>query len=362
MKVAVAMSGGVDSSVAAALMVEKYGQENVFGVTMKLYCYGEDEGSDKSCCSLDAIADAAAVCKQLSIRHYVINLEKEFQAEVIDDFVASYAAGLTPNPCVRCNQTIKYEHLVRKVQELGADKLVTGHYARISHDDQGYHLLKGADAMKDQSYFLYNITQEQLACLEFPVGELTKPETRELARKYALKTAEKTESQDICFVTTDVNDFLAGKIKAKPGSIVDTVGKIWGKHNGLHHYTIGQRKGLGGGFPEVMYVTALDADKNEVIIGPEKELLGDSLTVEEPYWTNREPKLPSKCTAKIRYASEAEECIINSKTLLLEGENDATIFVVFNAPQKAITPGQSVVFYHGEEVIGGGIIWSAAKL
>ncbi len=356
MKIAVAMSGGVDSSVAAALMVEKYGAEAVFGVTMKLFCYGDAGGSDKSCCSLDAIADAAAVCKQLGIRHYVINLEKEFQAEVIDDFVASYAAGLTPNPCVRCNQTIKYEHLLRKAQELGAEKLVTGHYARIVHDELGFHLLRGLDEKKDQSYFLYNITKQQLAHLEFPIGELTKPETRELARKYKLRTAEKTESQDICFVTTDVNGFLHGKIEDSPGDIVDSAGKVWGRHNGLHHYTIGQRKGLGGGFPSIMYVVGLDTVNNQVIIGSEQELFGSTLVVAEPHWISAEPELPYECTAKIRYASEDVACVISRI------EKNSNIIVTFKQPQKAITPGQSAVLYDKEVVLGGGVILSTGKL
>jgi tRNA-uridine 2-sulfurtransferase len=365
MRIAVAMSGGVDSSVAAALCVDKHGIENVFGVTMKLYCYGEDEGSEKSCCSLDAIVDAAVVCRQLGIRHYVVNLEKEFQKDVIDDFVSQYADGLTPNPCVRCNQLVKYEHLLRKAQELGAEKLVTGHYARISHDDPGYHLLRGLDPLKDQSYFLYNMTQEQLAHVEFPIGELTKPETREIARKYSLKTAEKTESQDICFVSTNVNDFLKDKVSSKPGNIVDAEGKVWGIHSGLHNYTIGQRKGLGGGFSDAMYVFALNNDKNEIVIGPEEDLLGDSLIVTSPYWVGNEPRLPFKCKAKIRYASDAAESTVSSysssnveklgqKSSRLDLNNK--IVVVFNTPQKAITPGQSVVFYQEDEVIGGGVI------
>jgi len=346
MKIAVAMSGGVDSSVAAALMVEKYGVENVFGVTMKLFCYGVTEGSDKSCCSLDAIADAAAVCKQLGIKHYVVNLEKEFERDVIGDFIAGYQGGLTPNPCVRCNQLIKYEHLLKKVQELGADKLVTGHYARISHDKNGYHLLAGLDRLKDQSYFLYNLTQGQLEKVEFPIGEMEKTETRKLARKYSLKTAEKTESQDICFVTTSVQNFLLDKVEKKLGNIVDQAGKILGKHNGLTNYTVGQRKGLGGGFSSIMYVVGLNKDKNEVIIGPEEALYGDSLAVERLHWVVNKPKLPYKCMAKIRYASEAAECTIT----------EGGFFVTFITPQKAITPGQSVVFYDGDEVIGGGII------
>lgn len=358
MKIAVAMSGGVDSSVAAALMVDRYGKESVFGVTMKLFCYGKEEGSDKSCCSLDAISDAATVCKQLGIKHYVINLEDEFRTEVIDDFVSSYAIGLTPNPCVRCNQLIKYEYLLARVIGLGAEKLVTGHYARVSHDKNGFHLLKGLDHKKDQSYFLYNLTQEQLSRVEFPVGEMKKSETRALASKYGLKTAHKTESQDICFVTTTTQDFLADRVAAVPGEIVDSTGKVIGHHAGLYRYTIGQRKGLGGGFNESMYVTNLDVINNRVVIGPEEELYRDKLVVESPHWVNQIPKFPARCKAKIRYAGEESVCDIEKSRSTASG---ADIVVIFAEAVKAITGGQSIVFYEKDEVLGGGIITITSK-
>jgi tRNA-specific 2-thiouridylase len=347
-KIAVAMSGGVDSSVAAALMADKYGQDNVFGLTMKLFCYGENETSEKSCCSLDAINDAKNVCNQLGISHYVVNFEKEFEQDVINDFVSEYEAGFTPNPCIRCNQFIKFEYLMKKALELGAGKLVTGHYARIKKDNE-YHLLKGKDKQKDQSYFLYTLNQEQMAQAEFPIGELEKTETRKIAEKKGLKTAKKVESQDICFVSGAVEEFLEEKAAFKPGNIVDTAGKSIGEHHGLAFYTIGQRRGLGGGFTEVMYVVGLNKAKNEVIIGTEKDLFSDILFIESPHWTT-EQQLPINCKAKIRYQAAEAECVVE-KTI-------DRIKVTFAASQKAITPGQSVVFYRGDEVIGGGVISS----
>jgi len=365
-KVAIAMSGGVDSSVAAALAVEKYGKENVFGLTMKLFCYGETESTDKSCCSLDAITDAATVCKQIEIPHYVVNLEKEFETEIIADFVSEYEQGRTPNPCVRCNSLIKFKHLLTKAQELGADILVTGHYTRIVKSNSIRRLLTGLDPAKDQSYFLYNLNQEQLAHIWFPLGELTKPETRKLAEKYALKTAQKTESQDICFITTTTQDFLSGKVKAKPGDIVDTNGKKIGRHDGLPFYTIGQRKGLGGGFTEPMYVTRLNLVKNELVVGREEELYESEMVVGNVTWTNEAPSLPSEYDVKIRYNSEAATAKLYNVTLSGtkgpgSGDLDSScdqndVRVTFNKPQKAITPGQTAVFYKGEEVVGGGII------
>jgi tRNA-specific 2-thiouridylase len=347
-KVAVAMSGGVDSSVAAALCVEKYGKDNVFGVTMRLFCYGEAEADEKSCCSLEAVNDAKHVCDQLGIAHYALNFEKEFEFAVINDFVKEYQEGHTPNPCVRCNQVIKFENLLERVKTLGADLLVTGHYARMAEKDGVFQLLKGLDNTKDQSYFLYNLNQEQLAHVDFPLGGMEKTETRKAAAKLNLKTAEKTESQDICFVSSSIREFLEPRVRFEKGNILTREGNIAGTHEGLPFYTIGQRKGLGGGFEQPMYVTGVNVEKNELIVGPEEELFSNELIIESPHWIACDEILPFKCTAKIRYAAEEAECEV--------AESKSGIVVKFNEPQKAITPGQSCVFYQGEVVLGGGTI------
>jgi len=354
-KVAVAMSGGVDSSVSAALAVEKYGVENVFGLTMKLFCYGEKEN------------DAASVCKQLGIPHYVVNLEKEFEEDVIADFISEYEHGRTPNPCVRCNSLIKFGRLLAKAQGMGAELLVTGHYTRIDYSSNDnryeksgrnssqqvsnntiYHLHKGADPVKDQSYFLYNLNQDQLAHIWFPLGKLTKIETRKLAEKYRLKTAGKTESQDICFVPTTTQEFLSGKVHAKSGNVVSKSGKVLGTHEGLPFYTVGQRKGLGGGFTQPMYVIGLDVNKNELIIGREEDLYADRMVVRDMSWTNEKPNYPIELDVKIRYNSEP------SRAKLTEDVDGLQI--KFQKTQRGITPGQTAVFYCDNEVIGGGLI------
>ncbi|MFA5197085.1 MAG: tRNA 2-thiouridine(34) synthase MnmA [Patescibacteria group bacterium] len=347
-KVAVAMSGGVDSSVAAALMIKEFGQKNVLGLTMKLFCYGE-KVKEKNCCSLDAIDDARSVCQKLGIAHYVVDVEKEFEKEVIDNFVSEYEKGRTPNPCIRCNKLIKFDHLLKKARDYGADTLATGHYAKIKRNGSEYTLLKGEDLSKDQSYFLYNLDQKSLQHTLFPLGELKKSDVRKIAGEYDLVTAQKVESQDICFIPRTVGEFLAGKINLKQGKIVDKAGKFYGEHKGLALYTIGQRKGLGGGFPESMFVVGFNRDKRELIIGPENELFGDKLSLEKVSWISaNKPKLPLKCTAKIRYQTDEAACLVV--------DNNKRISVEFDDAQKAITPGQSVVFYQKDRVIGGGMI------
>lgn len=340
------MSGGVDSSVTAALMVKKYGREKVFGVTMRLFCYGEAEAGEKACCSIDAINDAKAVAGQLGIAHYAINLEKEFEKAVIQNFVSEYRQGHTPIPCVICNTVIKFEYLQKKVQELGADFLATGHYAQIKEKKGQFYLLKGADKSKDQTYFLYGLNQNQLAHTLFPVGGLKKTAVRREAAKLKLKTAEKKESQGICFVVGErVTDWLATKIKNVPGDIVDTKGNILGQHEGIVFYTVGQRKRIGGGHTEPMYVVKVNAAKNQVIIGTKKDLYQSKLKFKGTNWTNVQPKLPKKCKAKIRYNMQEEDCVLEKG-----GQ------VKFKKPQRAITPGQSIVFYEKDVVLGGGII------
>jgi tRNA-specific 2-thiouridylase len=345
-KIAVAMSGGVDSSVAAALCVEKYGANNVFGVTMRLFCYNEVELNEKNCCSMDAIDDAKAVCDQLSIPHYAINLEKEFKKAVINDFVSEYKLGHTPIPCIPCNTVIKFDNLLKKVKALGADYLVTGHYARIEQKKDEYRLLKGVDNTKDQTYFLYGLKQKQLGRIMFPLGGMKKTEVRKLAKKFKLKTAEKRESQGICFITEGrVTDWMKDKVKSKDGNIIDTKGNILGKHEGIIYYTVGQRKRIGGGYVEPMYVVNIDANKDEVTIGIEKDLYREELRLKEMSWINQ-IKMPLKCKAKIRYNMEDEDCVVYRDK------------IIFKRPQRAITPGQSVVIYNKDVVLGGGIIFN----
>lgn len=354
-KIAVAMSGGVDSSVAAALMVKEYGQENVFGVTMRLFCYGDAEADEKSCCSSDAVNDAKSICDQLGIPHYVVNMEKEFEEAVILDFISEYQKGRTPIPCIPCNAIIKFNYLLKKVESLGAAKVVTGHYARIAINNKQqakrYQLIKGVDMLKDQSYFLYGLTQEQLSKTLFPLGGMEKSEVRKEAAKLSLRTAKKKESQGICFISEGrVTDWLAGKLENKPGNIVTTEGEIVGQHEGIVFYTVGQRKRIGGGYAEPMYVVRVDASKNEVVIGNKEDLYGDELWYEKAHWiAGVAPKLPLECEGKIRYNMETSPCAI------IEIKEDK-VKVVFKEPQRAITPGQSVVLYKNEEILGGGII------
>ncbi|MCL5093892.1 MAG: tRNA 2-thiouridine(34) synthase MnmA [Patescibacteria group bacterium] len=353
------MSGGVDSSVAAALMAEEYGKENVFGVTMRLFCYAGQEFYPKSCCSIEAINDAKAVCQKLGIKHYIIDFEKEFKEEVIDDFISEYLYGRTPNPCIRCNQVIKFEYLLDKARGLGADWVATGHYARIQKLDRDgkeiFMLLKGLDEAKDQSYFLYRLIQKQLAHILFPLGELSKSKVREIAGQLGLKTAERAESQEICFIKTTYRDFIMEQIekgegpKVKEGNIVDRDGNILGKHIGLPFYTIGQRRGIGIAAREPLYIIEIDVKNNCLIVGPEEKLYKKEFKVRNISWVSGElPAKEFKADVAIRYNMEPQPAKMTVQNKVVE--------VIFNELQRAITPGQSAVFYQGEEVLGGGII------
>lgn len=346
-KVVVAMSGGVDSSLTAALLLEK--NFEVIGVTMRL----EDAAShDKSCCSSRDIEDAAAVAEKLGINFHVVDFRADFQKKIVNYFVAEYFNGRTPNPCVRCNKLIKFGKLFDFAQELGADFLATGHYARINFEGGRYKLKKAADTHKDQSYVLYNLTPDKLAKILLPLGEFSKTETRELAAKLNLPVAQKKDSQEICFVPDDdyksfLQNLAPNADAFKSGEIVDTAGKILGRHCGIANYTIGQRKGLGIAAENPLYVVRIDAEANKIIVGSNAETFSKSLTVDSVHWIYK-PDFSRSFQAKIRYGNKFAACKI------AESENFLT--VEFEENQRAVTPGQSIVFYDDDEVIGGGII------
>ncbi len=369
-----AMSGGVDSSVAALLLKQQ--GYNVIGVTMKLWeCFKNPE--KQMCCSPLDVDDARSVCEQIGIKHHVLDLRQEFKKLVVDYFAEEYSRGRTPNPCIKCNEVVKFELLREKTLELfDTDIIATGHHARIelrSHcevedrsnlvnsldcfanarNDMKYRLLKGKDPQKDQSYFLFTLTKDQMERTLFPVGGMTKDEVREVASGAGLKTSKKRESQDICFIVDGdyagfINDFYPDLAKPS-GNFVDESGKILGKHEGSHAYTIGQRRGLGFGFGKRKYVVKVDPEKNEVLLGDDEDLYGKEMVVDAidraiVLSCYREKKL----NVKIRYRHDG------AKVKLVE-EGDS-IKVIFDEAQRAITPGQAAVFYDGDEVVGGGWI------
>jgi len=352
-KIAVAMSGGVDSAVAAALLVEQ-GHE-VIGLTMNLWpsWLKEPQESVQTCCGVSAIEDARATARILGIPHYVLNLREAFERAVIDYFCDEYARGRTPNPCIACNQEIKFRVLLEKVGGLGCDALATGHYARIARDDRSgrYLLLRAADAAKDQSYVLYGLTQPQLARARFPVGDLHKDETRAIARRLGLPVADKAESQEICFVPTGhYSDVVAARrpAAAREGPIVDREGVQVGTHEGIVRYTVGQRRGLGlaGGVPR--YVVGVDSARNALVVGEAADLLRSRLRLERVNWI-LPPPLPSDVTVRIRHAAADVPAAVSVLP-------DGGVEVAFQSPQRAAAPGQAVAFYAGERVLGGGTI------
>lgn len=357
-KVMVAMSGGVDSSVVLAVLKDKY---ELVGVTLKLHD-GEYENNDtKTCCSLSDIEDARQVASRFDVMHYVYNFKELFKEKVIDTFVKSYEDGLTPNPCIDCNKYIKFEGLLERAISLECDYIATGHYARIEYDEERKRwLLKKAVSAdgendKDQSYVLYNLTQDQLSRILFPLGDMSKTEVRAIAEKNCLVNADKPDSQDICFVPDgNYAAFIqrtTGK-RAETGDVIDSEGKVVGRHSGLINYTIGQRKGLGIAFGKPTYIIGKNAENNTLIVGSEKELMKKSLIADDLNWISI-PGLnePILCKAKTRYRMNEQPCVVYP-------EPDGRVYVEFNEPQRAITPGQRIVFYDGDIVIGGGVIVS----
>lgn len=348
------MSGGVDSSVAAALLVDQ--GYDVVGATMKLFCHGEDV-PDRPCCSLDSVNDARRVCEQLGVPHYVINLETRFGEDVIDDFVSEYARGRTPIPCVRCNTFTKFRDLVKKADSIDARWIATGHYASAVNGE----LHRSRDDAKDQTYFLWGIDRSVVPRMLLPVGDSTKAETREMARRLGLSVvAEKPESQEICFVPDgDYMKILKQRLPAdapalSTGPVITSDGQHVGDHDGFAGFTIGQRRGLPGGFSIPMYVVAIRPGDRAVIIGPREELLGSGLIAREVNWLADVPQVGSTVRVRVRHRAP----LARGELIRMDGNE---IEIALDEPVSAIAPGQSVVMYDGQRVLGGGFIESETR-
>lgn len=365
-KVLVAMSGGVDSSVSLCLLRD-LGYECI-GVTMRLYDGELDSANTKTCCSLSDVEDAKSVAASMGVPHYTLDCRDEFARDVIERFVRGYESGATPNPCIACNQFLKFDLLYTRAKQLGCDFIATGHYARVTCDDGIYHLRRGVDLKKDQSYVLSMLSQEKLAHTLFPLGDYTKPHVRTIAEKYGLVNAQKQESQDICFVPDgNYAHFLqtyTGHTYA-PGNFVDTCGHVLGTHRGLIHYTIGQRKGLGIAVGHPLYVIAKHAAANEVVVGTKEDLKRKDFVVDHMHWTGAAPWHDGMhIDAVTRYRGVPHPACVSADDTTDERHNkDATpscIHVVFDNPQIQIAPGQTAVLYQedtdGDIVLGGGII------
>ena len=354
-KVVVGMSGGVDSSVAAMLLKEQ--GYDVIGVTMQIWQDEEEAAKEANggCCGLSAVDDARRVAQRLEIPYYVMNFKKEFKCHVMDYFVAEYLRGHTPNPCIACNRYVKWESLLQRSLEIGADYIATGHYARIDRLPNGrYAIRNSVTASKDQTYALYNLTQEQLAHTLMPVGEYTKDEIRAMAEEAGLPVAHKPDSQEICFVPdNDYASFIdreAGEKVPGPGNFVTEDGRILGRHKGITHYTLGQRRGLELPMGERVFVTAIRPETNEVVIGSNQELFTDKVLCDRVnYMAVEDLTEPARVLAKIRYNHKGEYGTLTKQP-------DGKVLCTFDAPVRAATPGQAMVFYQGEHVLGGGTI------
>ena len=350
----VAMSGGVDSSVTAGLLLEQ--GYDVVGVTMQLWDRGDSPVERTgSCCSLDDVGDARRVAEQLGIPFYVANFQEQFRAAVVDDLVEEYLAGRTPNPCVRCNDVLKFRVLLRRARALGAEVLATGHYARVERDEAlgEWTLRRGVDPDKDQSYFVYCMDQEQLAAIRFPVGAMHKDEVRDHARRFGLVTASKGESQDVCFIAGEsyrafVERHAPDRVPGE-GAFVALDGTTLGRHAGHHRFTVGQRKGLGLAAADPQYVVRVDAAANRVVVGSAADLESSALCAGHFRWLGRPPETGAAVDVKIRYRTPAAPGRVVSL-------GDGVVSLAFDSPARAVTPGQTVVVYQGDRVLGGGVI------